>query len=44
MFAASIADSYRKVGLDTKDLDFESLGIDLGTVSKDLRIRSIMGL
>ena len=40
MFATSIAESYRKVGLDAKDLDFESLGIDLGTVTNDLRIRS----
>ena len=39
MFASSIAESYRKVGLDVKDVDFESLRIDLGNVAKDLRIR-----
>jgi len=39
MFSTSIGEAYRKIGLDSKDLDFELLGIDVGTVAKDLRIR-----
>jgi hypothetical protein len=39
MFTSSIGESYRKIGLDSKDLDFELLRIDVGTVAKDLRIR-----
>jgi hypothetical protein len=35
----STSKAYRKIGLDSNDLDFELLRIDVGTVAKDLRIR-----
>ena len=42
MFGTSISESYRKVGLQSKDIDFQELRLDVANVAKDLRIRCLI--